>query len=141
MSHHNERYVYVPFPVLFMKVFGNVVEARELLEIVTSFLLSKKKLDILTAEVVRSETGWNRLGFSLRVAWKGSTFGVHQMMHSGFQFTDHWDPYASVAPDKEPKGGAIAGMFFKPEWRVRVPLRFVPIEIEEATAADEQEVA
>lgn len=123
----DETHVAVPFIVLFMSVFDSEEEARELLRIATAFLQSKG-LDLLNAEVCKSENGGGK-HFSLRVAWKGRNFGVTQIMHSGFQLTYHDDPYVSVAPEKEPHGRAIHGCNFFPQWRVRVPLRLVPIEL------------
>lgn len=134
-----ERFIRIPFPVLFMRVFYNEDEARKLLEIVTRFLIAKGH-DIVHAEVVKSEFA-NKNRFTLSVAYRGKEFGISLHKHTGFQLLHNWDPYATGDKPIKESASPYAGEYFMSHWRVRVPLRLVSIEIEDGIVAEEEEVA
>jgi len=138
MSNQSERHAIVPFPVLFMRVFHDEDDARELLEIITKFLIADD-YDILRAQVIESEHGFDKKRFTLSVAHAGKTFGMTQLTHDGFCFVYHSDAYSTEVKEK-PDATSIHGEYFTSErWRVRVPLRLTAVDI--FVQVGEQEVA
>lgn len=129
-SEQGEQSISAPFLVLFMRTFESEDDARELLGILTTFLLSKGT-NILRAEVVKSKLHVQD-EFSLSVAWTSGGRGVFQVVNDGCELTYSFDPYNNcLMPGRDPKARGIAGENFMAHWRVSgIPLRLSPILIE-----------